>query len=55
MIIWAPCWSHIRRKFFDAEAGDPRFRQWVLRKIRYLFMFEKVACARSPEERLKIR
>ena len=55
MIIWARSWSHIRRKFFDAEAGDPRFRQWVLSKIAYLFMFEKVAWDRSPEERLKIR
>ena len=55
IIIWMPCWSHIRRKFFEAEAGDQIFRQWVLRKIRYLFMFEKVAWARAPDERLKIR
>ena len=55
IIIWCPCWSHIRRKFFEAEAGDPVFRQWVLRKIRYLFMLERVAWARSPEERVKIR
>ena len=55
IITWFPCWSHIRRKFFEAEAGDPSFRQWVLRKIRYLFMLERVAWARSPEERLKIR
>jgi transposase len=55
IIIWFPCWSHIRRKFFEAEAGDPEFRKWVLRKIRYLFMLERVAWARSPEERLKIR
>lgn len=54
-IIWCPCFSHIRRKFFEAEAGDPAFREWVLRKIKYLFMFEKVAWARSPEERLRIR
>lgn len=52
---WCPCWSHIRRKFFEAETGDPNFRDWVLRKIRYLFMFERVAWARSQEERLKIR
>jgi transposase len=52
---WCPCWGHIRRKFFEAESGDPPFRDWVLRKIRYLFMFEKVAWARSPEERLGIR
>jgi transposase len=55
IITWFPCWSHIRRYFFDAESGDHEFRDWVLRKIRYLFMFEKVAWARSAEERLKIR
>ena len=55
IITWFPCWSHIRRKFFEAEAGDPSLRQWVLRKIRYLFMLERVAWARSPEERLRIR
>lgn len=52
---WCPCWGHVRRKFFEAESGDLEFRDWVLRKIRYLFMFERVAWARSPEERLKIR
>jgi transposase len=55
VITWCPCWSHIRRKFFDAESGDLPFRNWVLRKIRYLFMLERVAWARSPEERLQIR
>lgn len=52
---WCPCWAHIRRKFIEAESGDPPFRDWVLRQIRYLFMFEKVAWARSEEERLRIR
>lgn len=52
---WCPCFAHIRRKFFEAESGDLNFRNWVLRKIRYLFMFEKVAWARSEEERLRIR
>jgi len=55
IITWFPCFSHIRRKFFEAESGDPIFRQWVLRKIRYLFMLERVAWNRSPEERLRIR
>lgn len=55
VVTWFPCMSHSRRKFFEAEAGDPEFRQWVLRKIRYLFMLERVAWARSPEERLRIR
>lgn len=55
IITWFPCWSHVRRRFFEAEAGDPEFRKWVLMKIRHLFMLEKVAWARSPEERLTIR
>jgi transposase len=54
-IIWCPCWSHIRRKFFEADTGDPPFRDWVLRKVRHLFMLEKVAWGRSEEERLRIR
>jgi transposase len=55
VITWYPCWVHIRRKFFDAESGDLPFRNWVLRKIRYLFMLERIAWARPPEERLRIR
>lgn len=55
IITWCPCMAHARRKFFEAQAGDPIFRAWVLRKIKYLFMLEKVAWARSPQERLKIR
>jgi transposase len=54
-IVWCPCWAHVRRKFVEAEAGDPKFRDWVLRKIRYLFIFEKIAWSRSPEERVRIR
>lgn len=53
-IIWCPCWSHVRRKFFEAQT-DPPFREWVLRKIRYLFMLERIAWGRSAEERLRIR
>ena len=54
-IVWSPCWAHIRRKFVEAESGDLPFREWVLRKIRYLFMFERVAWNRSCEELLRIR
>lgn len=52
---WCPCYSHIRRKFFEVESGDLEFRDWFLRKIRYIFMFERVAWSRSREERLAIR
>lgn len=54
-IIWCPCYAHIRRKFFESEAGDPKFREWVLRKIRYLFMLERIAWTRPSTERLHIR
>lgn len=54
-ITWHPCYAHIRRKFFEAEAGDRGFRVWVLRKMKYLFLLERVAWARAPEERLRIR
>jgi hypothetical protein len=52
-LAWSPCYSHIRRKFFEAEGGE--FRKTILRKIRHLFLYEKEAWKRSPEERLKIR
>ena len=55
IITWFPCYSHIRRKFFEAESGDPPFQKWILMKLRHLFMLERVAWARSPEERLRIR
>ena len=54
-LVWCPCWGHVRRKFIEVESGDLIFRDKVLRQIRYLFMFERVAWARSPEERLRIR
>jgi transposase len=54
-IIWNPCWTHIRRYFFEVESGDLDFCKWAIRKIRYLYMLERVAWNRSPEERLKIR
>jgi transposase len=53
--IWCPCWAHIRRNFIEAEGGDHSLIQFVLRKIRYLFMLEKVAWSRSEDERLRIR
>lgn len=54
-INWCPCMAHVRRKFFDAQIGDLSLRDWFLRKIKYLFMFEKIGWTKSPEERLRIR
>lgn len=54
-ITWCPCWSHIRRKFEEAESGDLKFREWVLEKIQELFMLEREAWKASEEEKLKVR
>lgn len=54
-IQWCPCMAHARRKFVEAEGGDPQLRRRILRKIRHLFMLERVAWSRNPEERLRIR
>ncbi len=54
-VFWDPCMTHIRRKFVDAEAGDPEFRTKILRKINNLFRFERIAWSRTPEERVRIR
>jgi transposase len=52
---WCPCWAHIRRKFFEAEHGDKEFREMVLEKIEKLFLIEKVAWEKPPEDRLRLR
>ncbi|MDT8422085.1 MAG: IS66 family transposase [Desulfuromonadales bacterium] len=54
-IQWCPCMAHVRRKFVEAETGDPALRRIILRKIRHLFLLERVAWKRDPEERLRIR
>jgi transposase len=55
LFTWCPCWAHIRRRFYEAEAGDPEFIATILRMIKYLFMFEHIAWRRSEQERLDIR
>ncbi len=53
--IWCPCFAHIRRKFFEAEAGDTAFRAWILEEIQKLFKIEEIAWTLSSEERVKLR
>ena len=54
-ICWAACWAHARRKFENAQSGDQEFRIKILRLIRYLFLFERIALPGDAESRLKIR
>jgi transposase len=53
-VTWCPCWSHIRRKFFEA-GGEEVFQQSILQKIQKLFAYEEKAWELTPKERLKIR
>jgi transposase len=53
--VWCPCYSHIRRKFYEAEMGDPALRTWVLEQIQELFTIEETAWTLSSIERLQLR
>jgi transposase len=53
--VWCPCWAHIRRKFYEAEMGDPELRTWVLEQIKELFAIEETAWTLSPHERVELR
>ena len=52
---WVPCFAHIRRKFKEAESGDPRLRQEVLLDIQALYAVEKEVKELSSEQRMQIR
>lgn len=55
-VFWAACWAHARRKFENALTGAPDdFSLWVIRQMRYLFLFERIAWESSAERRLEIR
>jgi transposase len=55
-ISWAACWAHARRYFEKALTGtQDDTALWVMRRMRYLFMYERIAWKSSSEERLRIR
>ena len=55
-VEWAACWAHARREFERALSnGKDEFCLGILKIMRYLFLYERVAWNRSPEDRLKIR
>lgn len=50
------CWAHARRKFIEANKKSPsKFAKWVLRQIKAIYMIEREADYRPPEERAAIR
>lgn len=51
----AGCWSHARRKFFEARDAAPHLAAGALATIRTLFLVERTLRDVPPEERLRQR
>lgn len=51
----AGCWSHVRRKFFEARDSDPLHADLALTMIRQLFAVERLVRTSPPDERLAAR
>lgn len=49
------CWAHARRKFFDSKNLDPQFTDHVLGFIKKLYIVERDAVDKTPDERKAIR
>jgi transposase len=49
------CWSHVRRKFVDAEATDPVLAKEAIDRIRALFQIEEAAKELSDAARAELR
>ena len=54
-LTWCPCYSHIRRKFIEAEGADQKLRVIGLDILQRLFKIEENAAALTEQERLEIR
>ena len=54
-IFWSACWAHARRKIFDSTAGDRELKRTLLRLIRALFRYERIAWKHNANIRMDIR
>lgn len=54
-LTWCPCFSHIRRKFIEAEGSDPKLRTEALDLIQKLFKIEESSASLNEQERLSLR
>ena len=48
-VVRAGCWSHARRRFFQAREEEPRLAQEALEQIRGLFMVERARGSPAAE------
>lgn len=42
-VLWAGCWAHARRKFFEAAQAGDRVAAWFIHQIALLYTVEKRA------------
>jgi transposase len=42
-VLWAGCWAHARRKFFEAAQAGDRVASWFVYQISLLYAVEKLA------------
>lgn len=42
-VLWAGCWAHARRKFFEATQAGDRVAAWFVHQISLLYAVEKLA------------
>ena len=49
------CWSHVRRKFVEAEATEPEMARAAVERIRKLFQIEEAAAELSDQARGALR
>jgi transposase len=54
-LAWSACWAHARRKFENAEDGDPQLRDSTLRRMQQLFLLERHAWKMDAAKRLRLR
>jgi len=54
-LVHLMCWAHARRKFFDSKNLDPQFADQVLGFIKELYMIERDAVDKTPDERKTMR
>ena len=54
-IQWQPCLAHARRKFVEAQSGDPKVKDQIISLFKELFLNDRQHWDLSPEERLKER
>lgn len=54
-VLWAGCWAHVRRKFFEAAKAGDRIAKWFVHQISLLYAVERMARAKGLSSILRQR